>query len=129
MGRPLGRVGTVPLRTAPAVQEIPKESCGSTKYALAGSPLVLTTYDKPFNFSEVQFTLSEKINFMLERFCETDAGPWLLNSFLFFTVARMAAYYFYMQPAYLRHFQERYGQSWKVGHHLYGSTLPNPLKK
>merc|ERR1712118_529380 len=68
--------------------------------------------------------VANQINFLIERLCETDAGPWILNGILYYTLARMAAYYFLMQPAYLRHFQERYGQSWKVGHHLYGAALP-----
>merc|ERR1719240_2397777 len=97
--------------------------------ARAGSPLALTTYDKPFHFAEAQFVFSEKINYLIERLCEADSGVWLVNSFSIFIIARMAAYYFYMQPAYLRHFQHSYGQSWKVGHHLYGASFANPLKK
>ena len=102
---------------------------GTSQYVLAGSPLLLTTYEKPTNFQELQFSASSQIEYMVERLLETDAGTWVANAMAYFILFRMGAYYFYMQPAYLRHFQDRYGQSWKVGHHLYGATLPNPLKK
>jgi hypothetical protein len=122
---------TTPVRhTAPLrLQKDEVEQRPGASYTLAASPLLLTTYEKPMNFGELQFSVAKQIDFLIERLCETDAGPWILNGILYYTLARMAAYYFLMQPAYLRHFQERYGQSWKVGHHLYGSTLPNPLKK
>ena len=60
---------------------------------------------------------------------ETEAGPLFLNGLVMLTLLRMGVYYGFFQPSYLWHFQERYAQSWKVGHHLYGHSLPNPLKK
>eukprot|EP00746_Dinoflagellata_sp_MGD_P070167 gnl/MRDRNA2_/MRDRNA2_28713_c1_seq1.p1 gnl/MRDRNA2_/MRDRNA2_28713_c1~~gnl/MRDRNA2_/MRDRNA2_28713_c1_seq1.p1 ORF type:complete len:160 (-),score=25.14 gnl/MRDRNA2_/MRDRNA2_28713_c1_seq1:268-747(-) len=97
--------------------------------ALAGSPLFLTDLDKPMYFGEIQFIFSENINFLFERMFETEAGPLFLNSMVFLTLLRLGSYYGFMQPSYLWNFQEKYGQSWTVGHHLYGSNLPNPLKK
>lgn len=96
--------------------------------AMAGSPLFLTEFDKGMYFQEVQFVFSTQLNTMVECLFETQAGPYFLNSMLFLTVLRMGMYYGFMQPSYLWHFQERYGQQWKVGHHLYGSNLENPLK-
>jgi hypothetical protein len=62
-------------------------------------------------------------------FGETEAGTWFLNTAVFFTLLRMFAYYFFWQPSALRHFQSKYGQTWNVGHHLYGTSAPNPLRK
>ncbi len=96
---------------------------------MAGSPLFVTDLSKPFDFSEIQFVLSEQINNLFEMFGETEAGTWFLNMAVFFTLLRMFAYYSFWQPSALRHFQIKYGQSWNVGHHLYGSSAPNPLRK
>merc|ERR1719215_991179 len=97
--------------------------------ALAGSPLFLTDLDVPMYWGEIQFILSGPINGLFERMFETEAGPLFLNGVLLLTLLRMAVYYGFLQPSYLWHFQERYGQTWTVGHHLYGCNLPNPLKK
>mmetsp|Transcript_13175 Transcript_13175/g.29004 ORF Transcript_13175/g.29004 Transcript_13175/m.29004 type:complete len:153 (+) Transcript_13175:88-546(+) len=96
---------------------------------LAGSPLFLTDLDAPMYWTEIQFVLSGPINGLFERMFETEAGPLFLNGVFLLTLMRMGVYYGFMQPSYLWHFQERYGQTWTVGHHLYGSDLPNPLKK
>merc|ERR1719482_2597899 len=108
----VSRVGARGLRTsAPIITRVQApalpaaEGSGMAGAVLAGSPLALTTYDKPFHFAEAQFVFSEKINYLIERLCEADSGVWLVNSFSIFVAARMAVYYFYMQPAYLRHFQ------------------------
>mmetsp|Transcript_45856 Transcript_45856/g.99613 ORF Transcript_45856/g.99613 Transcript_45856/m.99613 type:complete len:157 (-) Transcript_45856:134-604(-) len=97
--------------------------------AMAGSPLFLTDLDAPFYWSEIQFILSGPMNGLIERMFETEAGPLFLNGVLMVTLLRMGVYYGFLQPSYLWHFQERYGQTWTVGHHLYGTDLPNPLKK
>merc|ERR1711862_697427 len=97
--------------------------------ATAGSPLFLTDLDSPMMWSEIQFILSGPINGLFERMFETEAGPLFLNAVCMVTLLRMAVYYGFLQPSYLWHFQERYGQSWTVGHHLYGCSLSNPLKK
>eukprot|EP00404_Azadinium_spinosum_P003806 CAMPEP_0180470484 /NCGR_PEP_ID=MMETSP1036_2-20121128/28610_1 /TAXON_ID=632150 /ORGANISM="Azadinium spinosum, Strain 3D9" /LENGTH=164 /DNA_ID=CAMNT_0022477621 /DNA_START=65 /DNA_END=559 /DNA_ORIENTATION=- len=97
--------------------------------ALAGSPLFMTDLDAPMVFSDIQFVLSGPINGLVERMFETEAGPQFLNALCMLTLLRMAVYYGFLQPSYLWHFQERYGQTWTVGHHLYGCDLPNPLKK
>ncbi|CAJ1458323.1 unnamed protein product, partial [Effrenium voratum] len=96
---------------------------------LAGSPLFLTDLDAPMYWTEIQFVLSGPINGLFERMFETEAGPLFLNGVFLLTLMRMGVYYGFMQPSYLWHFQERYGQTWTVGHHLNGSDLPNPLKK
>ena len=101
----------------------------SSSALMAGSPLFVTDLSKPFDFSEIQFVLSEQINNLFEMFGETEAGTWFLNTAVFFTLLRMFAYYSFWQPSALRHFQIKYGQSWNVGHHLYGSNAPNPLRK
>eukprot|EP00490_Sorites_sp_Unknown_P025220 CAMPEP_0114640642 /NCGR_PEP_ID=MMETSP0191-20121206/1819_1 /TAXON_ID=126664 /ORGANISM="Sorites sp." /LENGTH=152 /DNA_ID=CAMNT_0001852603 /DNA_START=9 /DNA_END=467 /DNA_ORIENTATION=+ len=93
---------------------------------LAGSPLFLTDLDAPMYWTEIQFVLSGPINGLFERMFETEAGPLFLNGVFLLTLMRMGVYYGFMQPSYLWHFQERYGQTWTVG---YGSDLPNPLKK
>eukprot|EP00930_Biecheleria_cincta_P078205 TRINITY_DN6562_c0_g1_i1.p1 TRINITY_DN6562_c0_g1~~TRINITY_DN6562_c0_g1_i1.p1 ORF type:complete len:160 (-),score=23.74 TRINITY_DN6562_c0_g1_i1:70-549(-) len=97
--------------------------------ALAGSPLFLTNLDAPMYWGEIQFVLSGPINGLFERMFETEAGPLFLNGVFLVTLMRMGVYYGFLQPSYLWHFQERYGQTWTVGHHLYGCDLPNPLKK
>merc|ERR1719263_984888 len=97
--------------------------------ALAGSPLFLTDLDAPMMWGEIQFVLSGPINGLFERLFETEAGPLFLNGVFLLTLMRMGVYYGFLQPSYLWHFQERYGQSWTVGHHLYGCSEPNPLKK
>eukprot|EP00930_Biecheleria_cincta_P078207 TRINITY_DN6562_c0_g1_i3.p2 TRINITY_DN6562_c0_g1~~TRINITY_DN6562_c0_g1_i3.p2 ORF type:complete len:176 (-),score=23.52 TRINITY_DN6562_c0_g1_i3:70-549(-) len=97
--------------------------------ALAGSPLFLTNLDAPMYWGEIQFVLSGPINGLFERLFETEAGPLFLNGVFLVTLMRMGVYYGFLQPSYLWHFQERYGQTWTVGHHLYGCDLPNPLKK
>eukprot|EP00933_Yihiella_yeosuensis_P079940 TRINITY_DN93358_c0_g1_i1.p1 TRINITY_DN93358_c0_g1~~TRINITY_DN93358_c0_g1_i1.p1 ORF type:complete len:181 (-),score=33.23 TRINITY_DN93358_c0_g1_i1:71-550(-) len=96
---------------------------------LAGSPLFLTDLDAPMYWGEIQFVLSGPINGLFERMFETEAGPLFLNGVFLLTLMRMGVYYGFLQPSYLWHFQERYGQTWTVGHHLYGSDLPNPLKQ
>merc|ERR1712113_193271 len=96
---------------------------------MAGSPLFLTDLNPGFYFTEIQFVLSGPINGLVESMFETEAGPLFLNGLVLLTLMRMGVYYGFMQPAYLWNFQERYGQTWTVGHHLYGSNLPNPLKK
>merc|ERR1719199_112991 len=101
--------------------------CGGA--AMAGSPLFLTDTNVPFDASEIQFVLSGPINSLFERMFETEAGPLFLNGVFLLTLMRMGVYYGFLQPSYLWHFQERYGQSWTVGHHLYGSNEPNPLKQ
>merc|ERR1712013_951445 len=103
---------------------------GAGKSALlAGSPLFLTDLNAPMNFSEIQFVLSGPINSLFESFFETEGGPLFLNALVMVTLLKMGTYYGFMQPSYLWHFQERYGQTWTVGHHLYGCKEPNPLKK
>jgi len=97
--------------------------------ALAGSPLFLTDLDAGFYFAELQFVLSGPINGMVVSMFECEHGPLFLNGIALATLMRMGFYYGWWQPSYLFSFQERYGQSWTVGHHLYGSDLPNPLKK
>eukprot|EP00929_Paragymnodinium_shiwhaense_P122496 TRINITY_DN952_c0_g1_i1.p1 TRINITY_DN952_c0_g1~~TRINITY_DN952_c0_g1_i1.p1 ORF type:complete len:161 (-),score=34.39 TRINITY_DN952_c0_g1_i1:126-608(-) len=97
--------------------------------AMAGSPLFLTDLDAPMYWGEIQFVLSGPINGLFERLFETEAGPLFLNGVFLLTLMRMGVYYGFLQPSYLWHFQERYGQSWTVGHHLYGCSEPNPLKK
>uniref|UniRef100_A0A7S4QAL3 Uncharacterized protein n=1 Tax=Alexandrium monilatum TaxID=311494 RepID=A0A7S4QAL3_9DINO len=96
---------------------------------MAGSPLFLTDLDAPFYLPEIQFVLSGPINGLVERMFETEAGPLFLNGLFMLTLLRMGVYYGFLQPSYLWHFQERYGQTWTVGHHLYGCDKPNPLKK
>merc|ERR1712083_1010315 len=102
---------------------------GTGSAALAGSPLFLTDLDVPFYFGEIQFILSGPISGLFERMFETEGGPLFLNAVFMMTILRMASYYGFLQPAYILQFQEKYGQTWKVGHHLYGSDVPNPLKK
>eukprot|EP00929_Paragymnodinium_shiwhaense_P122497 TRINITY_DN952_c0_g2_i1.p2 TRINITY_DN952_c0_g2~~TRINITY_DN952_c0_g2_i1.p2 ORF type:complete len:155 (-),score=26.82 TRINITY_DN952_c0_g2_i1:149-613(-) len=97
--------------------------------AMAGSPLFLTDLDAPMYWGEIQFVLSGPINGLFERLFETEAGPLFLNGVFLLTLMRMGVYYGFLQPSYLWHFQERYGQSWTVGHHLYGCSEPNPLKQ
>mmetsp|Transcript_70938 Transcript_70938/g.179551 ORF Transcript_70938/g.179551 Transcript_70938/m.179551 type:complete len:85 (-) Transcript_70938:250-504(-) len=80
-------------------------------------------------FTEIQFVLAGPINSLFESFFECEGGPLFLNAMVMVTLMKMATYYGFMQPSYLWHFQERYGQQWTVGHHLYGCDLPNPLKK
>mmetsp|Transcript_7127 Transcript_7127/g.18229 ORF Transcript_7127/g.18229 Transcript_7127/m.18229 type:complete len:165 (+) Transcript_7127:96-590(+) len=96
---------------------------------MAGSPLFLTDLNPPMYFTEIQFVLSGPINGLFESFFETEGGPLFLNALFLLTLMRMGVYYGFLQPSYLWHFQERYGQTWTVGHHLYGSKEPNPLKK
>merc|ERR1712113_277409 len=105
------------------------QPCFGMTAMMAGSPLFLTDLDAPFYLTEIQFILSGPINGIVERMMETEAGPLFLNGLVMLTLLRMAVYYGFLQPSYLWHFQERYGQSWTVGHHLYGCDLPNPLKK
>ncbi|CAE8595052.1 unnamed protein product [Polarella glacialis] len=109
--------------TAPAL------SGTGSSLALAGSPLFLTDLDAPMYWGEIQFVLSGPINGLIERLFETEAGPLFLNGVFLLTLMRMGVYYGFLQPSYLWHFQERYGQTWAVGHHIYGCDLPNPLRK
>ncbi|CAE7608082.1 unnamed protein product [Symbiodinium sp. CCMP2592] len=123
-----------PMAVMPQVSEedsmLPRAPMAASGSALmAGSPLFLTDLDAPMYWTEIQFVLSGPINGLFERMFETEAGPLFLNGVFLVTLLRMGVYYGFMQPAYLWHFQERYGQTWTVGHHLYGSDLPNPLKK
>lgn len=135
-GLQLNRIASVaPHRgSMAAASMIPQPSSknsfvGTSSTVMAGSPLFVTDLSKPFDFSEIQFVLSEQINNLFEMFGETEAGTWFLNTAVFFTLLRMFAYYSFWQPSALRHFQIKYGQSWNVGHHLYGSNAPNPLRK
>eukprot|EP00403_Amphidinium_massartii_P030290 CAMPEP_0178406378 /NCGR_PEP_ID=MMETSP0689_2-20121128/18882_1 /TAXON_ID=160604 /ORGANISM="Amphidinium massartii, Strain CS-259" /LENGTH=143 /DNA_ID=CAMNT_0020027419 /DNA_START=156 /DNA_END=587 /DNA_ORIENTATION=+ len=115
---------------ATSIEEAPASNRYSTAGALmAGSPLFLTDMNPAFMWSEIQFVLSGPLNGLFEGFFETEAGPLFLNGVAICTLLRMAVYYGFLQPSYLLHFQERYGQTWTVGHHLYGCDLPNPLKK
>eukprot|EP00439_Symbiodinium_sp_Y106_P022550 s2060_g2.t2 len=123
-----------PMAVMPQVSEedsmLPRAPMAASGSALmAGSPLFLTDLDAPMYWTEIQFVLSGPINGLFERMFETEAGPLFLNGVFLVTLLRMGVYYGFMQPAYLWHFQERYGQTWTVGHHLHGSDLPNPLKK
>eukprot|EP00747_Dinoflagellata_sp_TGD_P162818 gnl/TRDRNA2_/TRDRNA2_180836_c0_seq1.p1 gnl/TRDRNA2_/TRDRNA2_180836_c0~~gnl/TRDRNA2_/TRDRNA2_180836_c0_seq1.p1 ORF type:complete len:182 (-),score=28.78 gnl/TRDRNA2_/TRDRNA2_180836_c0_seq1:94-567(-) len=102
---------------------------GMSGVLMAGSPLFLTDLNVPMMLSEIQFSLSGPVNGMFESMFETEAGPLFLNAVAMVTLLRMATYYSFIQPSYLWNFQERYGQTWTVGHHLYGSDIPNPLKK
>eukprot|EP00747_Dinoflagellata_sp_TGD_P164130 gnl/TRDRNA2_/TRDRNA2_183627_c0_seq1.p1 gnl/TRDRNA2_/TRDRNA2_183627_c0~~gnl/TRDRNA2_/TRDRNA2_183627_c0_seq1.p1 ORF type:complete len:186 (+),score=28.56 gnl/TRDRNA2_/TRDRNA2_183627_c0_seq1:73-558(+) len=133
-------IATSPVRGVPplmcgAVQQKKLEdrlSMRGSKYGgvlLAGSPLFLTDLNVPMMLSEIQFSLSGPVNGMFESMFETEAGPLFLNAVAMVTLLRMATYYSFIQPSYLWNFQERYGQTWTVGHHLYGSDIPNPLKK
>eukprot|EP00928_Gymnodinium_smaydae_P029526 TRINITY_DN2220_c0_g1_i1.p1 TRINITY_DN2220_c0_g1~~TRINITY_DN2220_c0_g1_i1.p1 ORF type:complete len:187 (+),score=33.46 TRINITY_DN2220_c0_g1_i1:253-813(+) len=115
-------------RTQDQSEQRSSMASGST-VALAGSPLFLTDMNVPMYWGEIQFILSGPMNGLVERMFETEAGPLFLNGVFLLTVMRMGVYYGFLQPSYLWHFQERYGQTWTVGHHLYGSDLPNPLKK
>jgi hypothetical protein len=93
------------------------------------TPLSLPELNPGFDVSEMQFILSDKVNFIFERFFETEAGMWILHTAAFYTVLKMFAHYFFWQPSVVKHYQERYAQSWQVGHHLYGSPIKNPLRK
>jgi hypothetical protein len=135
-GLPLYRVTSMtPHRGSLASVSVVPQSISRNSFVnpsgaiMAGSPLFVTDLSKPFDFSEIQFVLSEQINNIFEMFGETEAGTWFLNTAVFFTLLRMFAYYSFWQPSALRHFQMKYGQSWNVGHHLYGSSAPNPLRK
>lgn len=66
---------------------------------------------------------------MVQTMGETENGPLLMAGLVGVTALRMGIYYGFFQPSYLWHFQSTYGQSWTVGHHLYGHSLPNPLRK
>mmetsp|Transcript_79104 Transcript_79104/g.181013 ORF Transcript_79104/g.181013 Transcript_79104/m.181013 type:complete len:149 (-) Transcript_79104:88-534(-) len=115
-----------------AVKNVSYGGADASTLALAGSPLFLTSYDKPGGLAnpwEAQFIPTEMLNNLIEGWMEAEAGPWFLNAAVFLTALRMLMYYGVFQPSYLYGFQQRYGQTWTVGHHLYGSNLPNPLKK
>mmetsp|Transcript_106954 Transcript_106954/g.307617 ORF Transcript_106954/g.307617 Transcript_106954/m.307617 type:complete len:166 (-) Transcript_106954:121-618(-) len=153
LARPFGlgglrRLATTPVRVhAPALaiaaapapstvsrfelkQHLQASTIGAGSGALlAGSPLFLTDMNVPMYWTEIQFVLSGPINSLMESFFEVEGGPLFLNALVMATLLKMGTYYGFMQPSYLWHFQERYGQSWTVGHHLYGCDLPNPLKK
>lgn len=96
---------------------------------MLATPLSLPELQPGFDASEVQFLLSDKVNFLFERFFETEAGVWILHTAAFYTVLKMFAHYFFWQPSVVKHYQDRYAQSWQVGHHLYGSNLENSLRK
>mmetsp|Transcript_33138 Transcript_33138/g.51518 ORF Transcript_33138/g.51518 Transcript_33138/m.51518 type:complete len:168 (-) Transcript_33138:97-600(-) len=96
---------------------------------LASSPLFLTELDPKFQAAEWIFVLSGPINRFIESSLETDLGPAFLNAMVLMTLLRFGMYYGFWQPSYVYHFQERFGQTWTVGHHLNGCDLPNPLKK
>merc|ERR1719337_174504 len=96
---------------------------------LASSPLLLTELDPKFQTAEWIFVLSGAINGFVEQLLETDGGPAFLNAMVLMTLLRFGMYYGFWQPSYVYHFQERYGQTWTVGHHLNGCDIPNPLKK
>eukprot|EP00405_Crypthecodinium_cohnii_P003785 CAMPEP_0194763778 /NCGR_PEP_ID=MMETSP0323_2-20130528/20516_1 /TAXON_ID=2866 ORGANISM="Crypthecodinium cohnii, Strain Seligo" /NCGR_SAMPLE_ID=MMETSP0323_2 /ASSEMBLY_ACC=CAM_ASM_000346 /LENGTH=160 /DNA_ID=CAMNT_0039689455 /DNA_START=23 /DNA_END=505 /DNA_ORIENTATION=+ len=102
---------------------------GKSGALLASSPLFLTDLKVPTYWTEIQFVLAGPINTLMESFFEVEGGPLFLNAMVMATLLKMATYYGFMQPSYLWHFQERYGQQWTVGHHLYGCSEPNPLKK
>lgn len=108
---------------------LPSAAGAGSSALLAGSPLFLTDLNVPFNPAEIQFVLAGPINSLCESFFETEGGPLFLNALVMVTLMKMGTYYGFMQPSYLWHFQERYGQTWTVGHHLYGCNEPNPLKK
>eukprot|EP00929_Paragymnodinium_shiwhaense_P122499 TRINITY_DN952_c0_g3_i1.p1 TRINITY_DN952_c0_g3~~TRINITY_DN952_c0_g3_i1.p1 ORF type:complete len:159 (-),score=33.01 TRINITY_DN952_c0_g3_i1:135-611(-) len=138
-GAQLRGLSTTPARVNMAMLPNEPSSDGSSRFplqsgaagsaAMAGSPLFLTDLDAPMYWGEIQFVLSGPINGLFERLFETEAGPLFLNGVFLLTLMRMGVYYGFLQPSYLWHFQERYGQSWTVGHHLYGCSEPNPLKK
>lgn len=110
----------------------PKEptSAGSLlTRGMAATPLSLPELQPGFDASEVQFLLADKVNFLFERFFETEAGVWILHTAAFYTLLKMFAHYFFWQPSVVKHYQDRYAQSWQVGHHLYGCNLKNPLRK
>jgi len=101
----------------------------STGVMLGSSPLSFTDYQNPLDWQEIQFLFSEKLNFIVERYLETEMGPMFFNALVLMTVLKMGIYHGFFQPSYLWHFQEAYGQTWKVGHHLYGANIVNPLKR
>merc|ERR1711865_539842 len=101
----------------------------SSSAMLASSPLLLTELDPKFQTAEWIFVLSSSINGFIESFLETEGGPSFLNAMVLMTALRFGMYYGFWQPSYVYHFQERYGQTWTVGHHLNGCDIPNPLKK
>lgn len=125
----LAQTGSQPQEQRLSTDSCPGAASGAGGIAMAGSPLFLTDLDAPFYFGEIQFVLSGPINGLVERMFETEAGPLFLNGIFMLTLLRMGVYYGFLQPSYLWHFQERYGQTWTVGHHLYGCDKPNPLKK
>ena len=94
-----------------------------------GSPLFFTAYDKPIYFQEAPFAVAGQINHIIMRFFETEGGPLMFSAICGLTLFKMATYYGFFQPSYLWHFQEKYSKSWKVGHHLYGHSMANPLRK
>ncbi len=116
-------------------------------FALAGTYSSLALFDSADRIASNQYFLRRRSRFTVDKtncFCsnlsgfidgivqsmgETENGPLLLAGLVSVTTLRMCIYYGFFQPSYLWHFQENYGQSWKVGHHLYGHNLPNPLKK
>jgi hypothetical protein len=101
----------------------------SSNASLAATPLSLIEYDQPFFFAESQFVLSEKLNGLFEKLFETECGVWIMHTFAFYTLLRMFSYYFFWQPSVIKHYQDRYAQTWRMGHHLYGSSHKNPLRK
>mmetsp|Transcript_52832 Transcript_52832/g.115499 ORF Transcript_52832/g.115499 Transcript_52832/m.115499 type:complete len:161 (-) Transcript_52832:131-613(-) len=117
-----------PSPSPSAASPLALETLGSSTL-LASSPLFLTDLKVPTYWTEIQFVLAGPINTLMESFFEVEGGPLFLNAMVMATLLKMATYYGFMQPSYLWHFQERYGQQWTVGHHLYGCSEPNPLKK
>eukprot|EP00398_MALV-I-01_sp_L67-1_P000741 gene741-312_t len=80
------------------------------------------------SLKEIQFTFAGVINTITEKMMESDCGPWYLQGVTTLILLRMFFFYYWAQPSYMYHFQERYGCSWTVGHHLYGGNIKNPLK-
>jgi hypothetical protein len=118
---------------------LPFESCGipihtqkrsnSSLFFFSSTPFAIPELSKGTDFSEFQFGLSNQINFLFEKLAETDAGVWLLNTFAFYAIARMVMQYGFFQPSVMKHYQDRYSQTWMLGNHIYGSSIPNPLRK
>jgi hypothetical protein len=84
---------------------------------------------KNSSLKEIQFFFASAITGMVEKMFESDCGPWYLQGVTTLILLRMFFYYYWAAPSYMYHFQERYGCTWTVGHHLYGGDIKNPLKQ
>eukprot|EP00919_Chromeraceae_sp_WS-2016_P043199 GHVR01103207.1.p1 GENE.GHVR01103207.1~~GHVR01103207.1.p1 ORF type:complete len:139 (+),score=22.93 GHVR01103207.1:40-456(+) len=97
------------------------------KYLLGASPLLFTEYKDGRNYSETIFVWGNLVEYFIDRWTQTE---WGLAFFMWqlILISIFGTYQLLIKPRWFAwRMLTTHGFNWKLGHHLKGHTIKNPL--